>query len=413
METRATATRPNATTITSPNFWTAPVIRSTLLTTSRGFLISFLPVSSTLTSGRDSMRWATVLLYLGSVIRTLNSAGRGLPSISSRSDFSSLYIFLNSASASSLEMYLTLFTSGIFWMNDCMLERSSTVTLSLSNTRTSSTRSFMLVASPLPAWTDMPTTPSIRRERLVTITAAAVRAMLRFMDEPDSFRKYMKLTAIAVHPPGLVADDTPVAELDNPLLEGVDDILVVGCHDHRGARVVDSFEELDDSYRHRRVEVTGGFVRQEYGRTVHKRAGNGHPLLFATGHLVGIRLEFMAQADQPEDLGDVRLDYAARPARHFEGVGHVLVDRLVGQELVVLEHATDLAPEVRYLPFLYLGQVRIGDIDLAAGRLILFEHKLYERGLARPAGADQEHELFCLDINGHVVQGVYVALVHL
>ena len=35
------------------------------------------------------------------------------------------------------------------------------------------------------------------------------------------------------------------------------------------------------------IEVSGGFVRQNQHRNVHQGAGNGHPLLLATRHLVG------------------------------------------------------------------------------------------------------------------------------
>src|SRR5450759_1148890 len=272
IETSATATTPNASTITSPNFWIAPVILMTFATTSRGFLISFLPASSTLTSGRVEMRWATMLLYLGSFIRTLNSAGSGLLSISCSRSFSSLYINWNSLSASSLEMYLTLFTSDMLRTKFSMLARSSTVTLSLRKTRISSTLSFMLVARPLPAWTDMPTTPRMSSDRLVTRMAAAVSAMLRRIDDADSLKKYVKLTAIAVDPPGLVAYHTTVTELDDTLLERVDDVLIMRGHNDRGSGVVDALEQLDDADGHRRVEVSGRLVREQDGRPVHERA---------------------------------------------------------------------------------------------------------------------------------------------
>ena len=61
----------------------------------------------------------------------------------------------------------------------------------------------------------------------------------------------------------------------------------------------------------------------------------------------GKLLELLGQADQLEDGRHLGLDDVLGPADDLEGEGDVLVDRLVGQQLEVLEDAADVAAQVR------------------------------------------------------------------
>jgi hypothetical protein len=93
-----------------------------------------------------------------------------------------------------------------------------------------------------------------------------------------------------------------------------------------------------------------------------------------------------------------------RLADHLQREGDVLVHGLVRQQAEVLEHGPDLAPQVRDLPRRELRQVAPGDVHRSVGRLLLAKHQLQERRLARPRGADQEHELAPLDLETDVAQ---------
>jgi hypothetical protein len=69
------------------------------------------------------------------------------------------------------------------------------------------------------------------------------------------------------------------------------------------------------------------------------------PPEISCGQAVGL----VGEADQVEDLGHLAADGAAVLADDLEGVGDVLVDGLVGQQLEVLEDAADVAPQQRHL----------------------------------------------------------------
>src|SRR6185312_11671925 len=90
----------------------------------------------------------------------------------------------------------------------------------------------------------------------------------------------------AVDAARLVAGDDPAVELDDATAHGVDDVVVVRCHDDRGAGAVDPLEQQHDPLAGLRVEVAGGLVGQQHQRAVDERTGDGDPLLLAPGELV-------------------------------------------------------------------------------------------------------------------------------
>ena len=61
-------------------------------------------------------------------------------------------------------------------------------------------------------------------------------------------------------------------------------------------------EELDDVFRILLVEVAGRFVSQEDAGFVGKSSGNGNPLLFAAGELVGHAVGLVTQPDLAEEF---------------------------------------------------------------------------------------------------------------
>ena len=81
---------------------------------------------------------------------------------------------------------------------------------------------------------------------------------------------------------------------------------------------------------------------------VDERARDRDALLLAARQLVREAVELLAEADELQDLGHLALDRAARLALHLERVGDVLVDGAVRQELEVLEHAADVAAQLRH-----------------------------------------------------------------
>lgn len=197
---------------------------------------------------------------------------------------------------------------------------------------------------------------------------------------------------------------------DDALAHGVDHLAVVGGHDDGGAGAVDAVQQLHDAQRDGRVEVAGGLVADKQRRAVDHGAGHGDALLLSAGELVGEVVHLLAQADEAQHLGDLRLHDGARLADALEGKGHVLVDRLVGQELEVLVDGADLAAQVRDLLVLHLAQVLAGHDDLAAGGALLARDEAQQGGLAGAGVADDKDELTGVDVEADTVESGLVGL---
>jgi hypothetical protein len=89
----------------------------------------------------------------------------------------------------------------------------------------------------------------------------------------------------------------------------------------------------------------------------------------------------------------------------------VLVDCLVGQELVVLEDAPDVAPQLRDLPRAEAGDVAAGDDDAAGGRVLFAQQQAKRRRLPRARRPHDEDELTFADVERDVAQRDDVALI--
>src|SRR6476661_2732151 len=105
-----------------------------------------------------------------------------------------------------------------------------------------------------------------------------------------------RLALDAVDAAGLVAHERAVGELDDPLAQLVDDLVVVGGHDDGRAGAVDPVQQAHDAQAGGRVEVAGGLVGDEDRRLVDEGPGDGHALLLAPGELVWQPLLLALQA---------------------------------------------------------------------------------------------------------------------
>src|SRR3954467_15736532 len=90
--------------------------------------------------------------------------------------------------------------------------------------------------------------PKKAREIAVVITIAMVIVMLRRRPAATSENtKFNRMSAThPVHASGLVADQVALLQLDHPAAHRVDDVVVVGGHEDRGAGPVDPFEQQHD-----------------------------------------------------------------------------------------------------------------------------------------------------------------------
>src|SRR6266511_1556665 len=221
------------------------------------------------------------------------------------------------------------------------------------------------------------------------------------------------LNAKVVRSSLLVPDDFAVLELDHALAHGVDDALVVGCHDHGGPGAVDPLQQLHDVFGGGGVEVSAGLVAEHDQRPVDERARDRDTLLLAAGELVREAFGLVGEADQLEHLWDGPLDVVAALADDLEGEGDVLAHRLVRQQLEVLEDAADGATQRRHLPGGEPVELLAGHPDAPAGGLVLLGQQAQEGGLARARLAHHEDELTLVDLDRDVVERDHVRAVHL
>ena len=119
----------------------------------------------------------------------------------------------------------------------------------------------------------------------------------------------------------------------------------------------------------------------------------------------GRLVELLLQADQAQDLGDLRLDDVAALADDLKRERDVLEDGLVRQQLEVLEHAADVAAQVRHAPVAHGRKVLARDVDMALRRLHLADEHADEGGLARARMTHQEDELAGVDLQRDIRQG--------
>src|SRR5919201_678633 len=212
-----------------------------------------------------------------------------------------------------------------------------------------------------------------------------------------------------------VSDNLATLDGHNSPAHHVDNLSVVGRHQHRGAPSVDLEQQLDDLPGGRRVQVSGGLVREEDPRVVHQRPSDSDALLFTARELIRKLGLLSLQANDAEHLFHLRLEVPERALSDAQGEGHVLEDAQVGQQLEVLKDHPDLAPQVGQLTPLQAADVITLYPDHSPGYLLLADQQPNQGGLAGAAGPHQEDEILLWDFQADVAQGngaVGIGLLH-
>ena len=80
-----------------------------------------------------------------------------------------------------------------------------------------------------------------------------------------------------------VTDDVAGFNGDHSLAKAVHQVLFMGHHHHRGAQLIDLYQQAHQFQGPLRVQVSGGLIGDDGIRVVDQRAGNGHPLLLSAG----------------------------------------------------------------------------------------------------------------------------------
>ena len=176
----------------------------------------------------------------------------------------------------------------------------------------------------------------------------------------------------------------PVADLDDPCRQPLDEVAVVADEDQRAAVV---HQRVEQHVLRVQIEVVGRLVEQQQVGRPQEHAGDGQPRALAAGQHTGLLVDVVARKQEAaQDVPDCRHHVHRRAARErlVDGQHRVEARRLVLRE--VLGH--DL---VAQMPF------------SAVGRLFSREHA-HQRRLAGAVGADKRNPIAALDVQRQVVE---------
>src|SRR5579884_35108 len=249
--------------------------------------------------------------------------------------------------------------------------------------------------------------PSISSMTPVVVTENAAMSLFRrqcWRAVPTAYQTALSRVIGALL---LVAHDPTVVDVDDPASQHVDDLTVVGGHQDGCAVRVDLDQQLHDLPGSVRIEVARGLVGDQDQRRMDERPGHGDPLLLAPRELVREAVLAVRKADKIQYGVHARLDnFPVQDPVHLQRERHILAHGLVGQQLEILEHDADLAPEVRYLLLLEAPDILVVDEHAPAGRDLIADQQLDEGRFAGARGADQEGELALRDADVDIVQSL-------
>ena len=170
----------------------------------------------------------------------------------------------------------------------------------------------------------------------------------------------------------------------------------MSCHDRRAGAA---------------VEVAGRLVGEHDRRPPDEGPGDRHPLPLASGELGRLERRAVREADLLERLIGARVPLGGRGAGVEHPVGDVLAHRgVLGQEELLKDEADLPGPQARQLAVAQPRRVDPADPDHAAAGPLQRPDHVQQRGLARPGGPDDRHQLAPPDGEGHAPQGEHRGL---
>jgi hypothetical protein len=196
-----------------------------------------------------------------------------------------------------------------------------------------------------------------------------------------------------------------IPQHDAPRADLVDEMNVVGRDHHGHAHLIEALEQSHDLERELRIEIAGGFIRNEQCRFGDDRPRDAHPLLLAGRELQGAIALMAEQADLVERRAHTLVDFALRHAGDDQRQRHVVRHRPVVQQFVVLEYHTDLAPELGDAARLDARRILLVDEHLTARGTLDEGDQFQDASLACARVAGQEGELAAADVKRHAGEG--------
>ncbi len=172
--------------------------------------------------------------------------------------------------------------------------------------------------------------------------------------------------------------------------------------DERGAQAL---VQLGDFGPHLRaqlgVQVREGFVEEEDLRVAHDGAPQRDALPLAAGKRLRLAVQQVGDVERAGRLFHAALDFVLRHLAQLQAERHVVVDRHVRVQGVVLEDHRDVA--------VLRGDVvgkGVAYVKLTRRDFLQAGNHAQGGGFAAPGRADQDDELLVLDLQGEVGNGL-------
>ena len=186
----------------------------------------------------------------------------------------------------------------------------------------------------------------------------------------------------------------------------------MGHHDDQAvlADLLQQFHHLDAGLG---VQRAGGLVGQDDIGVVDDGPGNGHPLHLAARHLAGALVQLVAQAHLFQGLRRPVPPLGPADPRQGQGQLDVAQHRLVGDQVVALEHKSYRVVAVRIpVPVLKgFGGAPVDD-QIAVGILVQPADDVQQSGLATARRAQDGDELRAAELDADPLQGMDGACAH-
>ena len=201
-----------------------------------------------------------------------------------------------------------------------------------------------------------------------------------------------------------VGEDDAVFQVDDARRVPLGQLRVVGDHDDE-AVFRDLFQKLHDLNTRLAVQCAGRLVGQQDVRVVDEGARNGDTLHLAAGHLGGVFVQLVAQANLLQCLSSTAFPLRAGDARDRQGQLDVSENGLMGDQIVALEHETDgvVAVGIPVAVGVLFGGDAVDD-QVAAVVPVKAADDVQQGGLAGTTGAEDGDKFVVAQVQADLIQ---------
>ena len=203
-----------------------------------------------------------------------------------------------------------------------------------------------------------------------------------------------------------IVDDFSVPQIDDAGGIFLGQLRIVGHHHHQPVlgHFPQQIHDLDAGFA---VQSACGLVGQQNVRIIDQSPGNGDPLHLAAGHLIGALVHLIPQAYLFQGFFGPLAALVSWNAGNGQRQLHIGEHRLMGNEMVALEHKADgmIAVGIPVPVLVLLGGDAVDD-QIASIVTVQAADDVQKGGFSRTAGPQNGNEFIVPQIQAHIPQRV-------